>query len=313
MNQKLLAALFILIAAIAWGVEYVLPVPSALGLNPIALVFWGHIVGLLFLLPFVLRPGRREFSRLKPKHYPHLFAVAVGGEVLAGLVFSFAYQEVGGPGSIFLLMLRPFFVLAFAFFLLGEKRGGSFLSWAGWVFVGAAVILVFDPATTLDSTTTPAYGKGMALGLFAVLLWALATVSGKSLLRDISPSTLLFLRWSLSLFGFAVGMLALKIPFEPAKLADPAGLFYLAAHAVVIALLPLWVYYQGLRALPASLASFVELTCPLVVVFLPALLGTKPVADLQWLGGLSILAGICLLLRLELEFESKQARGKRGR
>jgi drug/metabolite transporter (DMT)-like permease len=311
MRTKALAALFIFLAAAAWGAEYVLPLPAVGGLNPIALVFWGHIVGLAFLFPFVLRPSRREFRKITPAQYPHLFAVAVGGEVLAGLVFSFAYREVGQPSSVFLLMLRPFFVLAFAFFLLGEKRGGSFLSWAGWVFVGAFVVLVFDPQMNADMVATSSYGKGMLLGLGAVTLWALATVSGKQLLTVLSPSTLLFLRWSLSLLGFAVGMLVLDIPFEPAKLADPALLFQLAARSVMIALIPLWIYYQGLRLLPASLASFVELTCPLVVVFLPAFLGGRSVADAQWLGGLSIVAGVALLLRLELEFEAGKGKKKR--
>ena len=308
MNQRILAAIFILLAAAAWGADSLLQMGSFPALHPVTLVLWGHIIGLLILLPFVIRPSRREFLLLLPSHFPALLAIGIGGEAIAGLLFTASFSQVGLPSATFLLMLRPFCVLALAFSFLRERRSGSFVQWAFWVFLGAAGIFLFDPALDLDKAGTPAYWKGLAMGGTAIALWALSTVAAKWLLRGLSPSTVLFLRWSLSLLGFSVVMLAQGIPLAPAPLLDAKLALSIVATAVFFALLPLWLYYRGLKKLPASLASFIELACPLVIVFLPVLLSGKKLHELQWLGGFSIVAGVTLLLRMELEFESKPGR-----
>lgn len=308
MNHRILAAVYILLAAIAWGSDSLLRLGSFPEVHPVTLIFWGHIIGLLILLPAVARPSRRELRLILPSHFPALLALGIGGEVVAGLLFTESFSQVGLPSATFLLMLRPFCVLALAFFFLRERRGLSFVQWAFWVFLGAIAIYIFDPAFDGEILGTSAWGLGMAQGGLAILLWALTTISGKWLLRSFSASTVLFLRWSISLVGFSAVMLIRGIPFAPANLLDAKLLLTLFGTAVLFALLPLWFYYKGLKKLPASLASFIELACPLTVVFLPVLLQAKKLHELQWLGGFSIVAGVILLLRMELEFESKPGR-----
>jgi len=308
MNQRILAALFILLAAVAWGADSVLRLENFPGVHPVTLVFWGHIIGLLILLPAVLRRSSRELLLLLPSQFPALLALGLGGEVIAGLLFTSSFSQVGLPSTTLLLMLRPFCVLALAFLFLRERRSLSFVQWAFWVFLGAIAIFIFDPAMDSDALGTSIYAIGMAEGGLAILLWALTTIAAKWLLRNLSASTVLFLRWSISLFGFAAVMLIRGIPFAPASLLDARLVLTLAGTAVLFALLPLWLYYKGLKKLPASLASFIELACPLAVVFLPALLYAKKLHELQWLGGFSIVAGVLLLLRMELEFESRPGR-----
>lgn len=308
MARPVIAAAFVALAALLWGVDSIVTLPGLGGIPGPALTFYEHVLGLVILVPFVVRPSRRELRLLRPRHLLPLFWVGIAGEAVAGFLFGEAYGRVGAGASGFLQMLQPFCVLAIAWALRRERTASSYVPWAMSVLFGALVIWVFDPGFDTQVFDSPGFWTGAGAGFLAVVLWAAGNMASKILLETFSPSSLVFLRWTLSLAGFAVILAARSIPLDLRPFLGAAPFAALLAHAVVFALVPLWLFYRGLRELPASLATFVELACPLALVFLPAILGGRAMHQAQWLGGISVVVGVMLLLRLELEFVRRRDR-----
>jgi DME family drug/metabolite transporter len=305
MRSRVIAAFYVAFAALLWGADSLVQFPGLAGVPGDALTFYEHLLGLVLLIPFIARPSRRELGKLRPRHIVPLFLVGIAGETLAGIFFGEGYHDAGGAASGFLQMLQPFFVLAIVWALGRERNAQSYLAWAMSVLFGALVIWVFDASFDLQALEEPRFWSGAVMGFLAVGLWAASNVSGKILLETFSPSSVVFLRWSLSLLGLSTVIWLKHVPIGPGAFLSLAGFLSLLVHAIIFALVPLWIFYRGLRALPASLTTFIELACPLALVFLPGILGHKPIVQLQWLGGISVVVGVMLLLRLELEFVNK--------
>lgn len=305
MRSRVIAACYVGIAALLWGADSLVHFPALAEVPGDALTFYEHLLGLVLLIPFVARPSRQELGSLRLKHIIPLFLVGIAGETLGGIFFGEGYHYVGAAASGFLQMLQPFCVLAMVWALGRERNASSYMAWAMSVFLGALVIWVFDSSFDAQVLEESRFWSGAGLGFLAVALWAASNVSGKILLETFSPSSVVFLRWSLSLFGLAVVIGVKRVPLAASAFLTPAGFFSLLTHAIIFALVPLWIFYRGLRVLPASLTTFIELACPLALAFLPGLFGQRHIQQIQWLGGISVVVGVMLLLRLELEFVSK--------
>lgn len=306
MRSRVIAAFYVAFAALLWGADSLVQFPGLASVPSPALTFYEHLFGLIMLVPFVSRPSRRELGALRPRHIVPLFLVGVAGETLGGIFFGEGYLYAGAAASGFLQMLQPFCVLTIVWALGWERNSQSYLAWAMSVLFGALVIWIFDASFDVQALEDSRFWSGAGMGLLAVALWAASNVSAKILLETFSSSSVVFLRWSLSLVGLSTVIWIKHVPIGPGAFFTLAGFISLVVHAVVFALLPLWIFYRGLRALPASLTSFIELVCPLALVFLPGIFGHKPIVQLQWLGGISVVVGVMLLLRLELEFVSKR-------
>jgi drug/metabolite transporter (DMT)-like permease len=302
MANSVLAALSVALAALLWGADSMLQFPGLPEAPAAALTFYEHLLGLAFLLPFVVRSSRPELSLLRPRHLVPLFFVGIAGETLAGIFFGDAYRRLGPGAAGFLQMLQPFCVLAIVWVLGRERTVSSYLQWAMSVLLGAFVIWVFDPSFDAQAIEGAPFWAGAGLGALAVALWAASNVAGKILLEALSPLSLVFLRWVFSLAGLGVILWLDSTPLSFAPFLSVAAFGSLLGHTALFALLPLWLFYRGLRVIPASLASFLELASPLALVFLPWAFGHREVHEAQWLGAISVVVGVVLLVRLELEF-----------
>ena len=304
----MLAVFFVAFAALLWGVDAVFQIPGLADIPGPELTFYEHLLGLIILLPFVARPSRREILQIRPRHLLPLFLLGIAGEALAGIFFGRSYRGVGPGAAGFLQMLQPFCVLAMVWALRRERNAASYSQWAVSVLLGAMVIWVFDPTFDAQSLEDARFWSAAGLGFLAVTLWAASNVSGKILLESFSPSSVVFMRWALSLVGLAVMLWLNSVPLTFRPFQHWASFFAILTHTSVLALLPLWIFYRGLKLIPASLATFVQLVCPLAAVFLPHVFGGKAIHELQWLGGISVLVGLMLLVRLELEFVQPKKR-----
>ncbi len=272
-DRRIRASLLIFVAALCWGIEPILNRDYLSGIDPVTGVFWGHLLGCLFLLPLFFRREKMKFQWVKAQFIPAFLVIGLLGAVIAGLLFASSFQQVGAASSTYLLMLRPFCVLVFSSLFLGERKNTRFLSWAVWVLMGATTIFVFDSSFSLSSFSSTEYRLGMILGMLAIAFWSLSTVAAKWVLPKMQPQELLFIRWSLSLVGFFIVMLVQKTEFFPPGLFEAKTLIFMTLSTVVLGLIPIYIYYKGLSVLPARLTSFIALTCPMAVVFvLPTLM-----------------------------------------
>lgn len=313
MRKSVIASCYVALAAILWGVDSMVRIPGRPAMHGAVFSFYEHVLCLVLLVPFLAKPLPSELRRLSPRSLLPLFWVGVAGEAIAGLLFGNSFRHVGAAAAGFLQMLQPFCVLALVWALRRERAAASYAPWAMSVLIGALVIWIFDPTFDPATLENSGFWTGAALGLLAVTLWAGGNVAGKVLLETLSIPTLIFARWSLSLVCLAVILVVRQEGFDPSPLLSPSAFLAFTAHALLFALLPLALFYGGLRVLPVSLATFLELACPLALLLLPGFYGLKPMHQAQWLGGISVLGGVVLLLRLELEFLHGKARPRISR
>jgi drug/metabolite transporter (DMT)-like permease len=125
----------------------------------------------------------------------------------------------------------------------------------------------------------------------AAVLWALGTVLGRYMSRELAFQHVLSLRF---FFGFLASALALLVMNAPAysNRHDSVLILYLA---LVTGLLALTLYYYGLQRTPAVLSSLAELTYPAVAVIAGIYAYNQNLRWTQWLGVALILGAVTLL------------------
>jgi drug/metabolite transporter (DMT)-like permease len=172
-------------------------------------------------------------------------------------------------------------------------------------FAGIYVVVVHGAGRAVE----PAYLRDAAILLTAPISWSLYTVLSKPLVGRGSPLHLTFL--ILGIANLPTLPLAALLPALHAKVArwDPerygAALFLALACTVV----GFWLWYEGLRRLPAStVASFVFLNPPLALFFDWLWFGRVPASGL-YVGGAIVLVGIYLcIVRRRVSFLPRRSR-----
>ncbi len=125
----------------------------------------------------------------------------------------------------------------------------------------------------------------------AAVLWALGTVLGRFLARELAFQHVVTLRF---FFGLLASALALPVMGSAAYSSGHDSLLILYL-ALVTGLLALTLYYYGLQRTPAVVASLAELTYPAVAVVAGIYAYSQHLRWTQWLGVAVILAAVTLL------------------
>lgn len=253
-------------------------VTSQLGFHPQSDSFWQYAIALVLALPFLRQHGLRGLKTARPGL--HLVRVAVSALGVQAFVMALAH---GTPiwQVIALVMTSPFFVLAGAALLLGERVDLTRWGAAGLGFAGAMVLL--RPWET-GFTLAALYPVG------AAVLWAAASLMTKRLTVTERPETVTL--WLLVLLTPINGAISLHAGFE-----WPTGwvLVWLLAAGVLVFL----AQHLLTLAYAAADAGFVQpfddikLLSNVVVGWL--VFGYLPEGQL-WLGVAMILAASSWLL-----------------
>ncbi len=296
-NKSLLAAFLIAAAALLWATDTLVRYPSTVELNFKLVVLMEHLVGLVLITPFVLLKRRAEIPKLFQARELGLLAVAgIGGSALGGLAFTYSMQAIGPDRATVFQMVQPLFVLVLARLFLKEKHSSSFVLIALWAVMNAFLIGFPGLFSEEESGFSTA---GILTGGLAVVLWAFSTVAGKALLFKHRPEVAVFGRWLMASTFMAVWFLVSgeKIPWNTLASRDVwLSSLYLGSVAGVGGMT---VYYYGLRKLPASLVTFIELLYPLAGVFVPILFFGAKTSNIQAFSGIFFLFSIGLLVKLE--------------
>lgn len=207
-----------------------------LGLPSTSVAFWQYLLALCVCLPWLWRSGVRLLkTRQLGLHLLRVAFAAAGVQLwVLGLAFVPIWQAIA------LIMTSPFFVIAGAGLLLGER-----LTWPRVLattigFMGAMIILA--PGTALFSLPS-------LLPLGAAMLWAAASLVTKRLTVDDQPETVTFF------------LLVLLVPIN-AAIALSSGLTMPSGSAlpllVLAGLMTAAAQYLLVRAYAAADASYLQ-------------------------------------------------------
>lgn len=199
-QHAFLGASFMIGAGITFAVVNTLTpiITYQLGVPSTAVVFWQYVIATLFALPLILRIG---FGALKTRHpVAHELRAFLSALGVQAWAFGFA---LGVPlwQMIALSMTGPFFVMAGATIVLGEKLTPHRFAAICVGFIGAIVVYFAN----FDIT---AFGWPALMPLVAAALWGTVTVITKYLTRDEAPESLtLYMLVLITPNHFLIGLL----------------------------------------------------------------------------------------------------------
>lgn len=162
------------------------------GLSSTAVAFWQYFLAFIFALPLVWRQGLKALRTRHPAlHIARVVLSAAGVQV-----WVIALAHVPLWQAIALSMTSPFFVLAGAALLLGEKVTLERIGATAFGFTGALIII---------APWSEAFTPYALLPVAAAALWAGASLITKKLTASESPESIaLYLLLLLTPINFAL-------------------------------------------------------------------------------------------------------------
>jgi drug/metabolite transporter (DMT)-like permease len=289
MSRRLAAVpsvLLIAIAAAMWGTDPIIRKTMSFSTSATTIVFGEHVILVLCTLPFLL-PALRAVFRAGPRYVVAAVFVGAGASAVATILFTDAligHNDFISP--VVIQQVQPLVAIGAAALVLCERPRPRF----AWFLIPAliGVWLAHFPHPSVVSA------NGLVViveALGAAILWALGTVLGRYLSREIEFQHVLSLRF---FFGFLASAIALLVMNQPAYSNghDTVLILYLA---LVTGLFALTLYYFGLQHTPAMMASLAELAYPAVAVIVGIYAYDQHLSWSQWLGIAIVLTTVTLL------------------
>jgi drug/metabolite transporter (DMT)-like permease len=213
---------------------------------------------------------------------------------IADTLYFRALNELGAGRMGILGNAYSPFVLVLGFAFLGERLQP--LQWVGFALVTAGVGLASWPRRG-EGATPAHYWRGVAIGLAAVALMAIAVIIAK---RVLEAQPLLWVT-GIRMVGALAGMFAIAaLRGEFARLAPPAGLRWgpLVRAAFVGQFLAMLLWLAGYKYTLASVAAVLNETASVFILVLAAWWLREPLTRRGVMGVMLTLAGVCCMLWL---------------
>ncbi|MBI4135112.1 DMT family transporter [Candidatus Uhrbacteria bacterium] len=290
----------VILAALLWSLDGFLR-RELYSLPASVVVFWEHLFGLVILLPFMLHhtSAWRSFSRRQ-------WLAICGVALLSGLLGTFFYTAALGRVQyiqfsvvVLLQQLQPLFAIFAAYLLLRERISKKFLGLTVLALVSVYFVSFPDLRVHLSEGGANVVAAFLALGSAAA--WGSSTAFSKYSLRGTSP-----LHTTATRFGFATifALVLVGLQGHGSKLVQlsTAQWTYLLAITLSTGAVALAIYYFGLKRIPASRSTILELTWPISAVVIGYLAFGERLSATQWLGALML-----VLVMLKITRDAKRA------
>jgi drug/metabolite transporter (DMT)-like permease len=289
MRLKLVAipgVILVAVAAATWGTDPIIRKTMTPTTSATTIVFGEHVILVLLTLPLLL-PALRAVSRAGWRFVAAAVVIGAGASAVATILFTDAligHSDFITP--VVIQKVQPLIAIGAAAIILGERPRPRF----AWFLIPALIglwLVSFPYPSVISAQGAVVIGEATG----AAILWALGTVLGRYLAREIEFQHVLSLRF---FFGFLASTIALWVMNQPAysNSHDALLILYLA---LVTGLFALGLYYFGLERTPAVMASLAELIYPAVAVVAGIYAYDAHLTWSQWLGIAIILGTVTLL------------------
>jgi drug/metabolite transporter (DMT)-like permease len=278
MQKKIIIKAFIALFGLTliWGYNWVVMKQAVQYASPFQFAalrtFFGALV-LFMLIFFTKRP-------LALKEFPTMLTLGLLQTCgFTGLLI-WALVEGGAGKTAVLSYTMPFWVMLFAWPMLGEKVQGW--QWLAVAFALFGIVLIFDPLHI------KADGFSMFLALLSGISWAISAIVSKKLHQRAPHLDLLNITaWPTLLGSLPIIFLALILPAPPIQWTQT---FYWAIiYSTFLSGSLAWVLWlYALQRLPAGVASMASMLAPVIGVSAAWIqLGERP-SPIELLGMLFI-------------------------
>lgn len=294
MNNALVGSLAVVGAALLWSLDGFLR-QSLYSLPPSVVVFWEHVVGFVILLPIVLVTVSR-FRQLTGKQWLSITLVAFLSGALGTVLYTGALGKINYIAFsvvVLLQQMQPIFAIVAAALLLREPISRRFVSLAGVALV-AAYFISFPDLKVHGVGDGALVAALLALG--AAASWGISTAFSKYALRETSFLHVMAIRFGLAPL-FAAAFVLILGQQESFLALSSAQWWTILAIACSTGGLALAIYYFGLKRIPASRSTILELTWPLSAAAVGYFFLNDRLTITQWAGALVLLVVMWLVER----------------
>ena len=289
--------LFVLFACLLWGIDLFVRYPITLKMGFESIVFFESFIGFLFILPWIISSGHKELRKFK--FWDWCLGIFIGGIGLtvAGYLTTLNIHK-GTPGTFaFFQIFQPFFVMYAARIFLKESGDKMYFFWGVWIVFSG--VMMFSQDLGLLFKTQDMIISDILIALLTMLIWGLCTIAAKLMLHTHSPMSLLAVRWGAScIFSTLILFLSDRNP-EFELLLVPEMLMRFLFIGGIAGVMSMYCYYTGLKSLPASKVSFVEISFSAFGMMFSSIYTFEGLTFLQSLGALSFFSFIFLITTRE--------------
>lgn len=293
LNNFNFGPIYIVLAAILWAFDGVIR-RNLFVLSPLQIVFFEHLVGLVFLLPVFFRLKLADFRKV----WLEVLLVALFSGLLGTILFTAALQQVFfiSFSVVFLLQkLQPIFAIGSAKLLLKEKFPRQYWFWAMLAFIAAFYVTFPTGGVSLSENGNNILAALYALG--AAFCWGVGTTFSKKILMETDSKQATGLRffWTTLFAGIAV-LIFQRTSFVLPNFSQWLNLTFIALSTGMIAL---YIYYKGLKTTPVRLSTLLELVFPILAIVIDAVVYKTYLVPVQYLFAGVLLFSLSRLVKLE--------------
>lgn len=291
-SKFFLGSLAIVVAALLWSFDGTWLRPNLFTIPSPLLVFLEHLLGFVVLAPFLFI-YRAQFKEINKKSWAAIFWVALFGGALGTTFFTkalFATGFVDISVVILLQKFQPIFAIILAAIFLRERFPRVFYGYAALAVVAGYFVTFKDPFAVSGVWSAPV--KAALFSLLAAFAWGSSTVFGKYSLKNLNHGLLAALRFGLTVLIMAVPALY----FYRTGISAVAGKQWLTLITIVFTsgAAAMWLYYWGLKKVPASVSTLCELAWPVSAIIFDYFLNHNVLSATQIVGAfILVFAAYC--------------------
>jgi drug/metabolite transporter (DMT)-like permease len=275
----------IAVAAAMWGSDPILRKPLGHTTTSTTIVFGEHVILVALTLPLLV-PALRAVFKAGPRYVAAAIGVGAGASALATILFTEALFHGDFVTPIVIQKIQPLIAVLGAAVVLGERPRPRFAWFLLPALIGFWLVNQEHPLAPTAHGLIP-----ILQALAAAVLWALGTVLGRYLGRELAFQQILTQRFFLGLIASSIALFVMNAK----AYAGAHDSLWIAYLAVVTGLVALALYYFGLKRTPAVLASLAELTYPAIAVIAGIYAYNSHLRWTQWVGVALIIAVVSLL------------------
>lgn len=293
MNLDRRSSILILCACLLWAVDLLVRYPITLKMSFVSIVFIESLVGLIFVVPFLIK-NRAELKQLSKFEWAIAGFIGGIGMTVAGYLQTACIQKATPGLFSFFQIFQPLFVIYMAHVFLKEKVDNMYVYWGIWVILSA--ILMFSVDLELMFASSDFIFSDIMIALMTMLIWGTCTILSKKFLHNRSAMTLVGLRWFFAFLFSSVILLMEKetVPTEVLFQADIISRFLFIG--VIAGLFSMYLYYTGLKHMAPGKVSFMEISYSAFGMILSAIYTFEGLTFFQLLGATSFFAFIILFI-----------------
>ncbi len=294
-----LGSIFIIIAAMMWGIDGILLTPSYFNkfqfFDVNFIVFIAHAIPTIILSIFFSKQYKYLKTFTKSDYLFFILIALFGGTIGTLSIVKALELSNYTPYSIVILIQKtqPIFAILLAIFLLKEKPSKNF-----YVVAVIALIAIYFLTFEFKSPVLLKQNNLLAVlySLLAAFSFGSSTVFGKKVVYKFSFLTSTFYR-----FFFTTIITMLFVIFSETtrntitQYTQNKNLMELSLFIAIFGLLAILIYYNGLKYVKATVATFCELAFPITSVVTEAIIYKRFLSPIQLVAAIVLVAVILYL------------------